>query len=293
MNIMEITATVTMLLGFAIGFYVATRAALQLLAEKDAKIEGIKAALKTTKSVTENYREEFLRQSIDLELLRKYFPHLISELSREAQRRADVDKRYHLLDRDDRLDEAFCRSYFDNNLVVEKQTTLKPVQFVKPVIRPFNPMLPMVIDLSKEVNNLWPKFYDALDEIEDAELYWDFKIPTESAVNKSKQHYDRLDRTSQYGGLKTKWSTVNGREFGAKRKNKISRSKLKQAKRSNKEQWLAFNELYEEDLPYVVEKVILHNIADSYKAQNDYLDSVKEAIDDSIEYSMEQFLLAK
>lgn len=276
MTLMEITATVTMLLGFVIGFYVATRAALQLLAEKDAKIEGIKAAQKATKSVGENYREAFLRQAYDLELLHKYFPHLVSELSREAKRRADVDARYHLLDRDERLDEVFARHLFNQELLPEKQTTLKPVTFVKPVIRPRNPMLPMVIDLNKEVNNRWPQFFDELDSIEDADLYWeDFENATKSPVDISRQNYFRLEKRTDYGGTKTKWSTVHGREFGSKRKNKISRSKLKEAKRSNKEQWLAYNELYQEDLPYVVEKVILHNMADSYKAENEYRKSVE------------------
>lgn len=256
MNIMEITATVTMLLGFVIGFFVATRAALQLLAEKDAKIESIKAAQKAIKSVGENYREAFLRQAFDLEMLQKYFPRLASELLREAHRRADVDKRYHTLDRDERLDEDFCRFYFDNNLVVEKQTPLKPVTFVKPVIRPANPMLPMVIDLNKQVNNRWPHFFDELDDFEMDEPYWDFKSPTESRVKLSRANYLRLEKRTQYGGTKTKNSTVHGREWGRRREFKCRRSNSKAFKRQEKDAWLSFNELYEDELPHTVLKIV-------------------------------------
>ena len=103
------------------------------------------------------------------------------------------------------------------------------------------------VDLNKQVNNQWPNFFDALDEVEDFEPYWDnFVVPSESSIKVSRAHYHRLDKRSQYGGIKMKWSTIHGREFGSKRKFKIKRAESRAAKRSEKESWFAFNQSFEQ-----------------------------------------------
>jgi len=102
---------------------------------------------------------------------------------------------------------------------------------------------------------------------DEEDLDWgNFVIPTESSMKVSRAHYERLEKTSQYGGKKIKWSTIHGREFGTRRKFKMKRAKARQDKRLQKLSWSSFNELYEDELPYEIEKVVLTNKRDSFLA---------------------------
>jgi hypothetical protein len=236
MDIMEVFAVILMIIGFVLGFWLATRAALKIIADKNAIIFDTNAALKSQHAVAENYRDA-------LQKYHRNFPTVMAELDKELARRANFS--YADLESHDIADEGYCRYLFDTEFCL-----------VQPNVK---------VDMNKQENNQWPKFYDDLDEIEPPEPYWDnIVVPTESSLKVSKAHYDLLDKRSQYGGIKMKWSTINGREFGSKRKFKIKRSESRAAKRLNKDSWLAFNEAYEEELFHTAEKVILQNKRDAF-----------------------------
>ena len=252
MDTMQVFAVILMIIGFVLGFGLATRAALKVLADKNASINALEVLADREEKVAENYREVLNRYF-------KNFPTVMERLQAELNRRDNLD----MTDYDswDITDESYSRFVFDNDFCL-----------VQPTIK---------VDMNKQVNNQWPSYFDSLDDIETPEPYWeDFKIPSESSIKVSKAHYDRLDKRTENGGAKTKNSSVHGREFGRRKEFKCRRTNSKAFKRQEKDAWIAFNEKYEEELPYELEEVILKNKADS----------LKKALND---LSLEEALLAK
>jgi hypothetical protein len=241
MDIMEVFAVILMIIGFSLGFWLATRAAFKVIDVKNAIIADANAAVKAQHVVADNYRDA-------LQKYHRNFPTVMAELDKELSRRANFS--YEDLESHDIADEGYCRYLFDTEFCLKescvpsnKETTINKVEPV----------------------NTWPDFFDSLDDIETPESYWDnFVVPTPSSVRISIANYELLEKTSQYGGIKMKWSTINGREFGKKRKFKIKRSESRAAKRLNKSSWLAYNEAYEEELFHTAEKVILQNKRDAF-----------------------------
>ncbi len=137
--------------------------------------------------------------------------------------------------------------------------TVQPVQAEKAI---------QFIPKTSLVGSIIPqRIHPIFNDEEEDEFYWsNFVIPTESSKRISMAHYDRLEKTSQYGGKKIKWSTIHGREFGTRRKFKMKRAKARQDKRLQKLSWSSYNELYEDELPYEIEKVVLTNKRDSFLA---------------------------
>jgi hypothetical protein len=239
MDIMEVFAVILMIIGFSLGFWLATRAAFKVIDVKNAIIADANAALKSQHVVADNYRDA-------LQKYHRNFPTVMAELDKELARRANFS--YADLESHDIADEGYSRYLFDTEFCL-KQSSVKETKTINKV----------------EQVNTWPAFFDSLDEIETPEAYWDnFVVPTPSSVRISMANYTRLEKTSQYGGIKMKWSTINGREFGKKRKFKIKRSESRSAKRLNKDSWLAYNEAYEEELFHTAEKVILQNKRDAF-----------------------------
>lgn len=117
------------------------------------------------------------------------------------------------------------------------------------------------------VGAIIPQQLPSIFIVEEEDLDWgNFVIPTESSMKLSRAHYALLEKTSQYSGKKIKWSSIYGREFGTRRKFKMKRAQSRQYKRFVKQFWSSYNEFYEDELPYQIEKVVLTNKRDSYLA---------------------------
>ncbi len=214
MNSMEILALILLVFGFFLGFGMATKAAVVVIAEKQAMIEQLKAEAARWRVIANNFRGS------------------LKELSEDHER-----------------------------VITLEPDLTNPV--VKTIDLPLNLLLPMVIDSNNQSFNLWLKFLDDFLKIENGhELHIGFHgfspliRRVESSAQRSKRLYDKSERTTQQGGAKTKYSSVHGREFGNRRKFKIARLSSKYFKRQQKDAWISYNELYEDELPHTVLKIV-------------------------------------